>query len=104
MSLDGSETPIERVRTGMKVLDADGEMVGRVHDMAMGEPDAVVPDADLAEASPVPPEHRSRLLRTGYIEVTPGLFKHNRFAAADEIAEVDDDGVHLAIPAARLVG
>lgn len=104
MKLDGTETPMERVRTGMRVVDTDGEVVGRVHDMAMGEPDAVVPDANLADASPVPPEHRSRLLRTGYIEVTPGLFKHNLFAGADEIADVDDDGVHLAIPAARMVG
>ena len=55
--------------------------------------DRAVEHADLAD---LPGEQAARLLRLGYIKVKTGhIFHGHRYFAADEIAGVDDDVVHL---------
>lgn len=119
MNINSGDTPIEHVREGMRVVDADGAVVGKVKDIAMGDPEAVTVEGALggateADALPgpaaatgrrnVPHVDQSRLMRTGYVVVHPrGLFSRSRYAAADEIAEVEGEVVHLAVPAKRLV-
>lgn len=114
--INGSSGAIDDVRAGMHVVDADGEEVGTVEDVTFGDPGAVEPEVDealggtLSALSPtyvagadLPVEHRSRLLRTGYVVVNAkGLFHGRRYAAADEIGEVEGDTVHLTIPTQRL--
>jgi hypothetical protein len=58
----------------------------------LGEPELDVPPPKL------PPELAERLLRTGYIKVDrKGLFRHDVYAGADQIAEVENGTVHLAV-------
>jgi hypothetical protein len=125
--------PIEQVRTGMHGIDADGTEIGTVKDVVMGDPEAdTVAEAPepsgTAFAGPggavpvaasvgtlggilgddlgkdLPEVERSRLLRSGYVRINlKGLFSGHRFAAADDIADVSDDVVHLAVDEGHLV-
>lgn len=52
----------------------------------------------------LPQQDRSRLLREGYIRIDlKGLFSGHRFAASDDIADVTEDVVHLAVDTGHLV-
>jgi hypothetical protein len=112
--------PIEMVREGMTVVDSAGEKVGKVEGLKMGDPGAVTEAGnenqdtgflgDLAEAfvgderePDVPGPLRARLQRSGYIKVDGGfLFGTDRYVAADRIASVQGDTVHLSVPKDRL--
>lgn len=125
--------PIGQVRTGMHVVDADGEEIGTVKEVVMGDPgaeEATAPPETPAVAvvgvpagtmgttgvagtalgagvigSELPEVERSRLLRTGYLRISlKGLFSGHRFASGEEISEVAGDVVRLTVPQARLVG
>lgn len=105
--------PIDRVREGMTVMDRDGEKVGTVEDVRMGDPGAVTeagnqrehPDflgtiADVftgEEHEPdVPNPLRARLLRSGYLKIDGGfLVGKDRYVPADMIASVNEDVVRL---------
>ncbi len=129
----GGGRPIELVRDGMHVVDADGEEVGTVKEVVLGDPGAEtaveppetpnvavvgIPAGTAGPAGPaaatfglgavgsdLPEVERSRLLRTGYVRINlKGLFSGHRYAAGDEIADVVGDAVRLTVPAARLVG
>ena len=125
--------PLEQVRAGMRVVDADGDEIGTVKEVVMGDPGAqtaVEPPEPLGPAvvgvpvgvpggggavgpvagvgaieSALPEVERSRLLRAGYVRIgLKGLFSGHRFAAGDEIEAIAGDVVRLAVPSARLVG
>ena len=80
---------IERVQEGMRVIDANGDDIGYVQHLKMGDPEAVttagneptvsagyVPLSDDADEPQVPEPIRSDLLRVGYIKVDgPNLRK-----------------------------
>lgn len=130
----GDVQPIEQVRAGMHVVDAEGAEIGTVEDVVMGDPEAETapgeptaagiafagPTGTMPVAAPIgtlgglvsgelsddlPGVERARLLRAGYLRINlKGLFSGHRFAASDEIAEVAGDVVHLSVPSARLVG
>ena len=131
--MSGGPHPIEQVRTGMRVVDAEGHEIGTVKDVVMGDPEAETVEpapepSGTAFAGPggaipvaasvgtmggvfgddlgkdLPPVERSRLLRGGYVRINlKGLFSGQRFAASDDIADVTDDVVHLAVDEGRLV-
>jgi hypothetical protein len=53
---------------------------------------AMGPDDDLPDSG------RDRLLQQGYIRIdSAGLFASDRYATADQIAQVGNDGVHLTV-------
>ena len=117
---------LARVREGMTVLDVDGEQVGKVKAMKMGDPEAattqgnepptgvglVGPGAGLANPGgvlpagmtepDVPEPRRSHLLRVGYMRVSgDGPLAEDRYVAADEIGDVAGDTVRMAPPPAE---
>lgn len=116
----GGPGAIDQVRTGMHVVDADGVDVGTVKDVVMGDPEAVTAPGEgapeqevgaidvmaaVAGGAELPAAERSRLLRAGYVLINlKGLFTGRRYAAGDEVADVEGDVVHLAVPSGRLVG
>ena len=54
--------------------------------------------------SDLPQTERARLLREGYVRIDlEGLFSGHRFAASEDIADVSEDVVHLAVEAGHLV-
>ncbi len=111
--ISGGNEGISQVRTGMRVIDAEGAVIGKVKDVLMGDPESVTGSGIGADEMPggaaggggpaMPHADRTRLLRTGYVVVRRGgIIPRQRFAAADEIAEVHGDVVQLTVPAKRL--
>lgn len=107
--ISGRNDAISQVRTGMRVIDADGANVGKVKDVLIGDPEAVttegglgsddIPGGAAGRGPAMPHADRARLLRTGYVVVrSGGIIPRQRFAAADEIAEVHGDVVQLTVP------
>ncbi len=109
--------PISRVEVGMGVFDRDGEQVGTVSAMKMGDPDAATVAGQqhregLVEglintfvgAEPdVPRQRAEQLLRSGYIKIdAKGFLARDLYAGADEIRYVDQT-VRLSVPRSRLV-
>jgi hypothetical protein len=101
------ESPMERIREGMRVIDATGEEIGTVEVVRMGDPQAASLGADAGDEDLIvdwvdepdlPASLRARLLRTGFIKVdVKGLFKGSRYVAAEEIDSVAGETVTLAI-------
>ena len=107
------ESPMARIREGMRVIDATGEEIGTVEVVRMGDPQAMSlgPDAgtedrivEWVDEPDLPASLRARLLRTGFIKVdVKGLFKGSRYVAAEEIDSVSGDTVTLAIAKEQMV-
>lgn len=104
---------LENVREGMDVLDADGERVGTVKFVKMGNPGATTAEGQLAGESPglmdviadsftdrddLTAEMQERLLRLGYIDVDGAGLGGDFSVAADGVAGVSDDAVRLNTP------
>ncbi|MFC4855789.1 hypothetical protein [Actinophytocola glycyrrhizae] len=102
----------------MRVLDSDDQQVGTVAAMKMGDPGAVtshgqrqtrgpvagVVDAFLGAEPAVPEQRAEQLLRKGYIKIdAKGFLASDLYAEADELDRVDESGVRLRVPRARLV-
>ncbi len=126
-SYTNASTMIERVRTGMNVIDANGNRIGVVKFVKMGDPEAATPvgqgepgpdyqnvltgdvrDVYGDEVEPdVTDPARSRMLRTGFIRIDAaglaGLVTRDRYASADEIADVSGDAVTLSVSKDQLV-
>ena len=107
--ISGGNDAISQVRAGMRVIDADGTDVGKVKDVLIGDPEAVTTQGGLGDddlpggaaggGPALPHADRARLLRTGYVVVrSGGLLPKQRFASAEEIAEVQGDVVQLTVP------
>jgi hypothetical protein len=108
---------INRVRLGMKVVDVNGEEVGKVDEVKMGGPGAATVGADEpagpdliagvfgADAEPdVPEPLRSRLLRFGYVKIDgTGWIDTDRYVTADQIGRVVGDTVTLLVDKDRLL-
>lgn len=109
--------PMARVEVGMRVLDSDGETVGTVSDVKMGDPAAVtiagqqhqrglvdeVIDAFAGAEPHVPRQRAEQLLRMGYVKIdATGLLAKNLYAGGEEIDSVDST-VRLSVPRQQLV-
>lgn len=111
--------PIERVREGMRVIDAVGEELGKVEFVKMGDPSATTVGADAPrdggflqdiagvfgfDSEPnLPDALRDRLMRVGFIKIDgKGLTDTDRYVMADKIAGVASDTVRLSLPKNRL--
>lgn len=105
--------PIDLVENGMRVFDANGDELGKVDSIKMGDPGAVTTrgeepydGGDLLDeigravfgGEELPEQIRHNLLRVGYIRVDgKGWFDTDYFAAADQIATVEGDAVRLSV-------
>ncbi len=102
---------IAHVRPGMTVVDADGEELGKVDHVKMGDPGAATVGADApvdpaflgtllaigAEPAVAEP-HRSRLLRFGYVKVDgKGWFDTDRYLWAGMITDVAENTVRRRV-------
>jgi sporulation protein YlmC with PRC-barrel domain len=113
----GSQGPIELAQVGMTVVDAAGEPIGRVAEVAMGDAGAATAQGNepgeptllgrLGMAlvgdrrEPMVPEpKRSQLLRCGFVKVDgygPDLLDTDRYVRSDLIAGVASDTVTLTV-------
>jgi uncharacterized membrane protein len=106
------EDRLGRVRDGMDVVDAAGEVVGKIGYVKMGDPEAVsvetgggLPGEGLAVAMggkrepDVPAGLVGRLLRSGYVKIDDKRrlrTDHHYYALADDIVAVEGDSVRLS--------
>ncbi len=104
---------IEQVAEGMSVIDNEGESLGKVEVVKMGDPEAVTTQGEELEKGglfqivatsifgagiDLPKSLRDKLLRSGYIQIDgPHLLERDRFVAADKIASVSNGIVTLAV-------
>lgn len=104
-------TAMDQVREGMKVVSADGDEVGTVDSLKMGNPNAVTDEGqttgesvgplteffgDIFGDADLPQERQERLLRIGYIHIEGKWLSHDSYVAADEIDRVEADTVYLS--------
>ena len=120
VDMTSSDGPIAQVREGMTVVDCDGQTVGTIADVQMGDPEAVTSEGQgtgqqggivgaitkvLGPGANLPEQARERLTRLGYLRIdATGLLSGHRYAASDEIADVTSDTVRLTVPSNYLVG
>ena len=109
MTADTVESgPITRVREGMRVVDANGDDLGTVADVKMGDPAAMTivgeePAGDQGifgggGGPDLPEAFRNELLRVGYVRIdAKGWFGRDHYASANQIAEVSGDTVRLTV-------
>jgi len=91
----------------MDVLDLEGEKVGSVSEIKMGDPNALTAQGQVtgldepyldAIRPTLPGPLAERLLRVGYIKITSrGLFRRPLYASAEQIDRVDSGAVHLSV-------
>jgi hypothetical protein len=101
---------IAEVRAGMSVLDRNGENVGTVETVKLGDPQAVTDKGQMAYGNllhdlksafgggepPVPDELAARLLRIGFVKVDgKGFLDRDLYVAADQVDGVTAGVVHL---------
>ena len=115
------EMPISSVREGMTVVDADGNKVGDVSFVRLGDPEAVTLEGqvdvnegrsildDVASAfgggdePKVPDAIGRRLVHDGFIKIDGGLMRGDWYANADQVAAVAGDTVRLNVDKDDLV-
>jgi hypothetical protein len=106
---------IERVREGMQVLDFEGNRIGAVEMVKMGDAEAtttrgeeptpqagVMPMSDESYEPEVDEPLRSELVRVGFLKIGGGLFGADRYVPADAIERVEGDNVFIRVPERRL--
>lgn len=107
---DGPGRPIGKVRAGMRVVDAEGETVGTVSHVTVGDQPAdddaqsrrhdagAVVGGSVDNAPDVVDGQADRLMSDGYMKVLgTGVHGVDRYIAADEISEVDNRTVVLKV-------
>lgn len=110
MSETGHNPTLARVQSGMAVLDRDGESIGTVSAVQMGDPSAITTRGQVDDTGGpleviarafgagenVPPQFADKLLRTGYLKVDrPGVLGGHVYVPADEVATVQGATVRL---------
>ncbi len=109
---------IEHVREGMQVVDGNGDKLGKVEFVQMGEPEAAttrgtdqnplnaqlpksvisgISEAVSGTEPAVPEAERAQLMRHGFIKIDRSLWHADRYARADQIGEVAGDTVTLQV-------
>ena len=106
--------PIDLAMPGMRVYDANGDDLGKVDSIKMGDPAAVTSQGEEPDGGnnlideigrtvfggeSLPDQIRHNLLRVGYLRVDGKgwLFDTDFFVAADQIAGVEGDAVRLNV-------
>jgi hypothetical protein len=112
MSDDGAPNPLIHVQRGMQVYDANGDEIGEVSTVYIGQGSEMIPGETLlevqgehviVEAFPdvlhpeeLPPELLERMRREGYLRVTrPGLEDVGSIILSDQIDSVSEEGIYL---------
>ena len=104
---------IEQVYKGMSVIDQEGESLGKVEVVKMGDTEAITTQGEELEGEglvqivstaifgpniPLPKSIRDKLLRSGYIQIDSShLLEKDLFVAADKIASVSNGIVTLSV-------
>ena len=104
---------INLIHKGMSVQDVEGDKIGKVNLVQLGDPEAGLEAREHAALGKgllveefsrgygtggephVPDPLRARMLEAGFIRIDGGLFSRTRYAIVDQIDRVEGDVVHL---------
>jgi hypothetical protein len=106
---------MEMVREGMEVVDVDGNSMGTVEFIKMGDPEAlttrgneptpsagVMPMTNESDEPQVPEPLRSDLVRVGFVKIDgKNLFDTDRYFRADTVDRVEGGKVFMKLPEER---
>lgn len=119
-----NNSPLNRVREGMDVLDSRGKKIGTVEAVQFGDEDPTSPEVNTVTGSNlsdnsdslvenlaaavfgddnIPETLRARMIRYGYIRIDRGLLSSDVYALGDQIGGVSGDEVHLNVQDDALV-
>lgn len=116
---------LSKVQEDMTVYDREGNKIGTVKAIQMGDEDLERPGAETSTAASAetttdntlvedfaraissdhdfPEEMKKRYMRYGYVKVDAGLLRSDRYFAADQIANVSGDRIELNVSMSDLV-
>ena len=107
--------PISQVKIGDTVVDSTGKELGTVKFVKMGDPNAVTTEGqedddpgflglgdDSDDMGDLPEQARHQLLRVGFIHIDVS-WANDRYAAAGQVARVENNTVYLSVPEANLL-
>ncbi len=114
---NSSNDLIARINEGMVVYDSHNQRVGVVEFIKLNEEDSSAQAADMYpyqsfvnglngifdDADDIPDELRARLAREGYLRIDGGFLAADRIALLDQIADVDENAVTLAVRLNELI-
>jgi len=101
---------MSELQVGMPVVEADGTRIGTVEEFQWGDPQATTAQGQMRHVGRgpfgcgaryvrepgLPDEGKELLLRGGYVRVRgKGLFRQDRFVAADRFDRIQDDVLYL---------
>jgi hypothetical protein len=106
---------IEQVQEGMSVYDVEGEHMGTVEYVKMGDPEAlttrgnepsvlngVMPMSNESDEPQVPEPLRSDLVRVGFIKIDgQNLLDTDRYFRADLVDRIEGGKVYMKLPERR---
>ncbi len=116
-----AEDRLSRVREGMQVIDDEGNRLGRVQLVSMGDPEAATTQgqeewdrkgtifeqlvrAVFGPEPRIPDEFAVHLIRIGFIKIdSSGLLGKDAYAGSDQVGVVEGDMVHLNVSNEDLV-
>ncbi len=106
----GGSTPLAQVREGMTVVDANGDDVGKVSYVKMGDPEAITTMGEEMDTGgglmsgiggddepDVQDPFRSELIRDGFLKIGGGFFGSDRYVPATMVNTVSTDTVTLNV-------
>lgn len=108
----GGSAHLAHIREGMTVIDANGDEVGKVSYVKMGDPEAMSTMGEEMDTGggflggflgddnepDVPDPFRSELIRDGFVKVdTKGFFGSDRYLPSNTIGTVSSDTVTLTV-------
>lgn len=104
---------MKQVRTDMTVVDVNGDEVGTVESVRMGDPGAVTTEgqggqgdnalvdvfvAAVGGGSEIPRQRQEQLVRVGFLKIdNSGVLSGDSYVGADQVDRVAGDTVHLAV-------
>lgn len=108
-----SADAMPQVQTGMTVVDVNGDKVGKVESVRMGDAQAVTGEgqgdpggvnlvdvfaAGITGGSEIPRQRQEQLLRMGFLKIdNSGILTGDSYVDADQVDHVAGDTVHLRV-------
>mgnify|MGYP001313382605 FL=1 len=108
---------LSRINEGMDVFDRTGDKIGEVDYVYFGETDVATPEveaqsvsnrdpredtlvdlvADAFRADDMPDELRQRLQMHGFLKLSTGMLRSDRYVLPEQIASITSNAVHLNV-------
>lgn len=101
--VDKTHEMLSWVPEGTPVFGSDGNKIGKVRSIHLGDGDSEPLVSKPESFYHVPPETQLRLAQDGFVQIDCGFFSRDRFATPDQVGAYNDEGLHLKVPKNELI-